>query len=32
MVYLDYSATTKTNEEVLNSFVKSSNEFIGNPK
>ena len=31
MVYLDYSATTKTNEEVLNSFVKSSNEFIGNP-
>ena len=31
MVYLDYSATTKTSEEVLNSFVKSSNTFIGNP-
>ena len=31
MVYLDYSATTKTSEEVLDSFVKSSNTFIGNP-
>jgi len=31
MVYLDYSATTKASEEVLDSFVKSSNTFIGNP-
>ena len=31
MVYLDYSATTPTNNEVLNSFVKCSKEFIGNP-
>jgi len=31
MVYLDYSATTPTNEEVLNSFVRCSKEFIGNP-
>lgn len=31
MVYLDYSATTKPNSEVLDTFVKCSNEFIGNP-
>ena len=31
MIYLDYSATTKTNEEVLKSFIKCSEEFIGNP-
>ena len=30
MVYLDYSATTPTNKEVLDSFIKSSEEFIGN--
>lgn len=31
MVYLDYSATTFTNKEVLDTFVKCSNEYIGNP-
>ena len=31
MVYLDYSATTPTSSEVLDSFVKCSKEFIGNP-
>ena len=31
MVYLDYSATTPTNNEVLDSFIKSTKEFIGNP-
>jgi len=31
MVYLDYSATTPPNNEVLDSFVKSTKEFIGNP-
>jgi len=31
MVYLDYSATTPVNDEVLDSFVKSSKGFIGNP-
>ena len=31
MVYLDYSATTKTSDEVLDTFIKCSNEFIGNP-
>lgn len=31
MVYLDYSATTNVNNEVLDSFVKCSKEFIGNP-
>ena len=31
MVYLDYSATTPTDEEVLSSFVKCSREYIGNP-
>ena len=31
MVYLDYSATTKPSSEVIDTFVKCSNEFIGNP-
>lgn len=31
MIYLDYSATTKTDDEVLDTFVKCSREFIGNP-
>lgn len=31
MIYLDYSATTKTNDGVLDTFVKCSKEFIGNP-
>ena len=31
MVYLDYSATTKTSDEVLDTFIKCSKEFIGNP-
>ena len=31
MVYLDYSATTPVNEEVLNSFVEASRNYIGNP-
>ena len=31
MVYLDYSATTQTNDEVLESFLKASKKYIGNP-
>ena len=31
MIYLDYSATTPTNDSVLDTFVKCSKEFIGNP-
>ncbi|MBQ2947319.1 MAG: cysteine desulfurase [Bacilli bacterium] len=31
MIYLDYSATTPTNDSVLETFVKCSKEFIGNP-
>ena len=31
MVYLDYSATTPVNNEVLDSFIKSTKEYIGNP-
>ena len=31
MIYLDYIATTKTSDEVLETFVKCSKEFIGNP-
>ena len=31
MVYLDYSATTPVNEEVLDTFSKVTREFIGNP-
>ena len=31
VIYLDYSATTKTSKEVLDTFVKASTDFIGNP-
>jgi len=31
MIYLDYSATTPVNEEVLDSFSKCTKEYIGNP-
>lgn len=31
MIYLDYSATTPVDEEVLDSFVKSTRNYIGNP-
>ncbi len=31
MIYLDYSATTNTSDEVLDTFVKCSKEYIGNP-
>ncbi len=31
MVYLDYSATTPVNDEVLSVFTKVSKEYIGNP-
>lgn len=31
MIYLDYSATTPTSKEVLDTFNKVSLEFIGNP-
>ena len=31
MTYLDYSATTPVNEEVLNTFVEVSRKYIGNP-
>ncbi|MBQ7137139.1 MAG: cysteine desulfurase [Bacilli bacterium] len=31
MVYLDYSATTPTSDEVLDTFVKVSKRFVGNP-
>lgn len=31
MIYLDYSATTPVNKEVLDSFNKCSLEYIGNP-
>ena len=31
MTYLDYSATTPVNEEVLESFSKVCREYIGNP-
>ncbi len=30
MIYLDYSATTKISEDVLNTYIKTSNEFFGN--
>lgn len=30
MVYLDYSATTPVDNEVLNSFVKASTDYMGN--
>jgi len=31
MIYLDYSATTPPNKEVLNTFTKVSETFFGNP-
>ena len=31
MIYLDYSATTPVNDEVLDTFNKVSKDFIGNP-
>jgi len=31
MIYLDYSATTPVNNEVLDTFVKATNAYIGNP-
>lgn len=31
MIYLDYSATTKTSDEVLDTFCKVSRDFPGNP-
>ena len=31
MVYLDYSATTPVNDEVLDTYVKVTKEYIGNP-
>ena len=30
MIYLDYSATTPVNPEVLDSFNKACNNYIGN--
>lgn len=31
MIYLDYSATTPVNEEVIETYAKVCREFIGNP-
>lgn len=31
MIYLDYSATTPVNENVLDTYVKATKEYIGNP-
>lgn len=31
MIYLDYSATTKPSEEVLDTFLKVNRDYIGNP-
>ena len=31
MIYLDYSATTPVNQEVLDSFTKACNMYPGNP-
>ena len=31
MIYLDYSATTPVNEEVLNTYVEVTKKYIGNP-
>lgn len=30
MIYLDYSATTPVNKDVLNSYIKATNDYIGN--
>ena len=31
MIYLDYSATTPVNDEVIDTFVKTTKNYIGNP-
>lgn len=31
MIYFDNAATTKVNDDVLNTFIKVSKEYIGNP-
>lgn len=31
MIYLDYSATTPVNEEVLNTYIGATKKYIGNP-
>ena len=31
MVYLDYSATTKTRDEVLDTYIKTSKDYFANP-
>ena len=31
MIYLDYSATTPVDDRVLDTFVKVTKEYIGNP-
>lgn len=31
MIYLDYSATTPVNDEVLDTFIKTTKDYIGNP-
>ena len=31
MIYLDYSATTPVSKEVLDSYIKVTKEYIGNP-
>ena len=31
MIYLDYSATTKTRDEVLDTYIKSSKDYFANP-
>lgn len=31
MIYLDYSATTPVNEEVLNSYIETTKKMVGNP-
>ena len=31
MIYLDYSATTPVSKEVLDSYIKVTKDYIGNP-
>ena len=31
MIYLDHSATTPVNDEVIDTFVKTTKNYIGNP-
>lgn len=31
MIYLDYSATTPVNKEVLNSYIETTKKMVGNP-